>query len=199
MRPDGQETFIQQGWLRASHRKLDEARSTELLPYQTHQQADAALLTPGEVVPVRVEVFPFGHLVREGSRIRVWVEAPTFLPQLWAFTPTPVPGAVTVLHDAAHPSRLVLPKVPNDENRLRTLPACGSLIHQPCRQDPLGAVSSAQTPNDATTATIDSTTSTVTQPGAQLPVTGRALPIAPALAALVAAMAILVLHRTASQ
>jgi len=139
VRPDGQEEFVQQGWLRASHRALDAARSTELLPMQTHAEADAAPLVPNEPVLARVEVFPFGHLLRTGSRLRVWVEAPTFLPQLWAFTPTPVPTAVSVLHDADHPSRLVLPRVPNDPERIATLPACSLVIRQPCRPDPLSA------------------------------------------------------------
>ncbi len=140
VRPDGQEEFVQQGWLRASHRALDETRSTELLPVQTHAQADAAPLVPGEPVLARVEIFPFGHLLRTGSRLRVWIEAPTFLPQLWAFTPTPIPTTVSVRHDADHPSRLVLPRVPNDPDRISTLPACSLVIRQPCRPDPLAAV-----------------------------------------------------------
>jgi hypothetical protein len=139
VRPDGQETFVQQGWLRASQRALDPARSTELLPHQTHQAADVSSLTPGEPVLARVEVFPFGHVFRAGSRLRVWVDAPTFLPQLWAFTPSPTPAAVTILHDKEHPSTLVLPHVPNDAARATTLPDCGLLIRQPCRPDPLGA------------------------------------------------------------
>jgi putative CocE/NonD family hydrolase len=138
VRPDGQEVFVQQGWLRTSQRALDEARSTALLPVQTHQAEDAARLVPGEPVLARVEVFPFGHVLRAGSRLRVWVDAPTFLPQLWAFTPTPTPGPVSILHDPLHPSRIVLPQVPNDAERIAEPPACGSLIRQPCRPDPLG-------------------------------------------------------------
>ena len=32
VRPDGKETYVQSGWLRASKRALDEERSTELQP-----------------------------------------------------------------------------------------------------------------------------------------------------------------------
>jgi putative CocE/NonD family hydrolase len=144
VRPDGQEVFVQQGWLRASQRALDPARSTELLPYQTH--TSASMLAPGEPVLARVEIFPFGHLFRAGSRLRVWVEAPTFLPQLWAFTPTLIPGRVEILHDADHPSRLVLPLVPNDPERIASRPECGRVIRQPCRADPLGATFTATAP-----------------------------------------------------
>ena len=107
--------------------------STPLRPYQTHTQADVQLLTPGTAVPARVEVFPFGALIRKGSSLRVSIEAPTVLPELWAFAPFPTPAVNTVLSDAKHPSRLVLPLVPNDRNRRTAFPACDTLIREPCR------------------------------------------------------------------
>lgn len=133
VRPDGQEMYLEKGWLRVSQRKLDPARSTVLRPYQTHLQQDVQLLTPGTPVAARVEVFPFGALIRKGSSLRVSLEAPTSLPELWAFADFPVPAVNTVLSDKAHPSLLVLPVVPNDRNRRTTFPACGSLIREPCR------------------------------------------------------------------
>lgn len=166
VRPDGQEEFVEQGWLRASQRRLDPAKSTALRPYQTHAQADVAPLVPGTPVLARVEVFPFGHVFRAGSRLRMWVEAPAFLPALWAFTASPVPAVVTVLHDPQHPSRLVLPEVPDDPERIATLPACGSLIRQPCRPDPLPAA----TPVRAQPAGAPPTsTTTPTAPGGSPP------------------------------
>jgi hypothetical protein len=135
VRPDGQETFVQQGWLRASHRTLDPKRSTPTRPYQTHQEADQQLLTPGVPTPVRIEVFPFGHVFRAGSRIRMTVEAPKPLPDLWSFAALPVPGVTTILHDAAHPSALVFsePQGAARPESVPPLPACNTLIHQPCR------------------------------------------------------------------
>lgn len=133
VRPDGKEMYLQKGWLKVSQRKLDPARSTVLRPYQTHREKDVQLLTPGTPVAARVEVFPFGALIRKGSAIRVSIEAPTALPELWAFAAFPVPAVNTVLSDKAHPSRLVLPVVPNDRNRRTALPACNSLIREPCR------------------------------------------------------------------
>src|SRR5439155_2997005 len=56
VRADGQEMYVEKGWLRASHRKLDAAKSTVLRPYQTHAQADFAPLVPGQVTPVRIEI-----------------------------------------------------------------------------------------------------------------------------------------------
>jgi putative CocE/NonD family hydrolase len=139
VRPDGQEEYVQAGWLRASQRALDPSRSTELRPFQTQQAQDVRPLRPGAPVLARVEVFPFGHLFRAGSRLRMWVEAPEFLPSLWAFTPSPLPSQVQVLHDAAHPSRLVLSQVPDAADRIEALSTCGTVIRQPCRPDPVAA------------------------------------------------------------
>jgi putative CocE/NonD family hydrolase len=137
VRADGQEMYLQKGWLRVSQRKLDPARSTSLRPYQTHTQGDVQLLTPATPVQARVEIFPFGAVLHKGSRLRAWVEAPTELPELWAFADFPVNAVNTVLHDPAHPSRLVLPVVPNDGEHAAA--ACNSLIREPCRVDPVTA------------------------------------------------------------
>jgi len=70
IRPDGQETYVQRGWLRASHRAEDPAQSTVLRPYQTHISTDVRPLPTGPEF-MRVEVFPFTHAFRAGSRLRV--------------------------------------------------------------------------------------------------------------------------------
>src|SRR5947209_2058173 len=108
VRPDGEETYVQRGWLRAPHRKLDRRLSTRLRPYPTNLRADSAPLTPGQPTYMRLEVFPFAHTFRKGSRLRVWIDAPTGHTGFWAFAPLLQPATNTVLHDAAHPSRLVV-------------------------------------------------------------------------------------------
>jgi hypothetical protein len=76
VRPDGRETYVQNGWLRASHRRLDPRRSTAVDPVPTHLREDAAPLPRGRTTLVRVPVFPVAHAFRAGSRIRVTVTAP---------------------------------------------------------------------------------------------------------------------------
>jgi hypothetical protein len=90
---------------------------------------------------MRLEVFPFAHAFRKGSRLRIWIEAPTGHTGFWAFQPTPNPGQNTVLHDAAHPSRLVVGVIPRETVPAKSvqLPACDTLRNQPCRTDPLGS------------------------------------------------------------
>jgi uncharacterized protein len=136
VRPDGQETYVQRGWLRASHRRLDPERSTPLRPYHTHLRSHAEPLKPGTATPMRVEVLPFAHAFRAGSRLRVWIDAPTSHTGFWAFAFHPEPAVNTVLHDADHPSRLVVGELPGESARA-PLPACDALRNQPCRPDPL--------------------------------------------------------------
>jgi putative CocE/NonD family hydrolase len=138
VRPDGQETYVQRGWLRASHRRLDPKLSTALRPYQTHFRRDAKPLVPGKPAHMRFEVFPFAHAFREGSRLRIWIEAPTGHTGFWAFQPVPDPAVNTVLHDPDHPSRLVVGTVPGAVAQA-PLPACDTLRNQPCRSDPVAS------------------------------------------------------------
>jgi predicted acyl esterase len=64
-------TPIAQGWLRASHRKLDPVLSKPWRPYHTHDELQK--LTPGEAVEVNVELWPTSIVVPEGHRIALSV------------------------------------------------------------------------------------------------------------------------------
>lgn len=134
VRPDGTEVYVQTGWLRASHRALDQAASRENRPVHTHLEADAAPLPADRFVEVRVEIFPFAHAFRAGSQVRVTVDAPGGARPLWAFD-TALPGGETVLiaHDADFPSKLVLRTVQGVDVPADA-PPCGALRSQPCRE-----------------------------------------------------------------
>ena len=60
-------TPIGQGWLRASHRKLDKKLSTPYRPYHTHDRKQP--LKPGEVVELDIEIWPTSIVVPAGYRI----------------------------------------------------------------------------------------------------------------------------------
>jgi predicted acyl esterase len=47
---------VTKDWLRVSHRKLDQERSTAYRPYHRHDELQ--FLTAGEVVPVAIEIWP---------------------------------------------------------------------------------------------------------------------------------------------
>jgi hypothetical protein len=133
VRPDGEESFIQNGWLRASQRKLrDDA--TELRPIKTHYEADVLPLVPGEWNEVRLELMPFGHIFRAGSRIRISVDTPGDSTARWRFAlhEYDVQPVHSVAHHEAHPSSIALPVVPGIDVPT-PLPACNALRGQPCR------------------------------------------------------------------
>jgi predicted acyl esterase len=134
VRPDAKETYVQSGWLRASHRALDTDDSTALRPRHTHRRSDAEPLPRGEFAKVRVELFPFGHVFREGSRIRVSVSAPGGDRPRWRFRTltSDDPVTNTIARSAAHPSRIVLPVVDGIEVPAGA-PPCPGLRGQPCR------------------------------------------------------------------
>jgi len=137
VRPDGKETFIQAGVLRAANRKVAKG-STALLPLHTGYESDAEPLTRNEWTEARVEVFPFAQIVRAGSRIRLSVHTPGGDRPRWSYIIDQQPNGTTidVGHSAAHPSRLVMPLSPDllaSGSYPATLPACPSLRGQPCR------------------------------------------------------------------
>jgi uncharacterized protein len=133
VRPDGQEMYIQSGWLRASHRALGPS-ATELWPEHTFRKEDQVLLTPGEWVSARVGLASFGHAFRTGSRIRISVDTPGDSRAEWRFALKEFPGGAhyDVGANAAHASSMVLPVVPGVPVAT-PLPACPSLRGQQCR------------------------------------------------------------------
>jgi len=133
VRPDGMEMYVQSGWLRASHRALS-PESTELRPVHTDVESDGAPLVPGEWTEARVELMPFAHVFRPGSRVRIAIDTPGETRAVWKFRVKELTGEVrhSIGHSAEHASSIVLPVVPGISVS-SPLPACPSLRGQPCR------------------------------------------------------------------
>ena len=135
IRPDGSERYVQNGWLRLSHRKVEELRSTALNPFHSDTAQDAKPMPAGKLVSARVALFPFAYEFRAGSRLRLTIEAPGGDRPLWTFDTAHTHGSVTdrVGRSAGHPSRIVLP-VLSSLPALPSAPApCPSLRAEPCR------------------------------------------------------------------
>ena len=86
---------MQNGWLRASERKLStdsnnmfKRPSTTLEPIPTFTAADAAPMPAGQFVKVVVPLYYQGHAYRAGSRIRVTIAAPNGTQPIWSFAQT---------------------------------------------------------------------------------------------------------------
>lgn len=134
VRPDGQETYVQNGWLRASHRKLDAKRSTATDPFPTHLKKDAAWLPGGAFTLVRVPIFPVAHAFRTGSKIRVTVQAVGGDRPIWKFTTVDAGSTLnTIALGGAKASKLVLSVVAGSNAKGTPLPAPTALRGEPTR------------------------------------------------------------------
>jgi uncharacterized protein len=134
VRPDGLETFVQSGWLRASLRKLDARRSTPLAPVLSLRRKDEARLPKGRFAKVTVPLYYQGHVYRAGSRLRVTLAAPRGDQPVWRFgelRPRRGGASVFVSRSRARPSRLLLPVVAGAAPT--GLPPCPGLRGEPCR------------------------------------------------------------------
>ena len=63
---------VAKGWLRASHRKLDDQKSLPYRPYHVHDERQ--WLSPGEIVECHVEIWPTCMVFGKGHRIRLDVQ-----------------------------------------------------------------------------------------------------------------------------
>ncbi|MGO9383511.1 MAG: CocE/NonD family hydrolase [Mycobacterium sp.] len=137
--PDGKEVDFQgaldprtplaQGWLRASHRKLDPARSTPYRPYHTHDEMQP--LQPGEIYALQIEMWPTCIVLPAGFRLALTIggcdfarEAPTPGPPVFQGSglflhtdpedrPPDIFNGTTTIHTGPEtPSHLLLPIIP---------------------------------------------------------------------------------------
>jgi uncharacterized protein len=134
VRPDGKETFVQNGWVRGNERKLDDAKSTPLEPVLSLRASDVSPLPSNRYVEVTIPLYYQGHVYRAGSRIRVTIAAPNGDQPIWSFNETDPSGTATVsiARSKQMPSSLLLPVVPGV--RVPTgLPPCPGLRGEPCR------------------------------------------------------------------
>src|SRR3954447_25480879 len=133
VRPDGQEMYVGRGWLRMSHRRLDESQSTALRPVHTDLAPDALPLDQGQATFARLQLWPFNHVIRKGSRLRITFDTPaTVQAGSSGFIPLTTPTENSVLHDRLHVSSVVLPLIPGFRAQAK-LADCSAVSQQPCR------------------------------------------------------------------
>ncbi len=134
VRPDGNETFVQNGWVRGESRKLDATKSTPLEPVLSLRAVDVRPMPAHRFVSVTIPLYYQGHVYRAGSKIRVRISAPNGDQPIWSFTETIPAGeaSVRIGYGPTMPSRLLLPVVPAMRG-VSPLPPCPSLRGQPCR------------------------------------------------------------------
>ena len=117
----GAETELTSGFLKASHRAIDEDRSTPWLPYHPH--TDPEPIVPGEVCEYAIELSPTSFVFRAGHRIKLKImsmDHPRSVVASAAVAQIHVPWHMCsstatvhrIFHDRTYPSHLLLPVIP---------------------------------------------------------------------------------------
>ena len=105
-------TSVSKGWLKASHREKDPARSKPERPFYTHTNPQP--LKPGEIYEFDIEVLPVSYVFKKGHRIRFELANSDSPATDGVFShpyhPTQM-GIDTIHHDAGHASCIMLPVV----------------------------------------------------------------------------------------
>jgi len=111
---NGKSSYITEGDLRASHRKLNQAPFNNLgLPYQTHDQGDMLPVPRGEPFELVFSLLPTSFKFHAGSRIRLTVacaDAGNFDTPVLDPAPT-----LQLLREGSHPSFVELPAIPKEK------------------------------------------------------------------------------------
>jgi hypothetical protein len=115
------EREVTRGWLKASHRALDPARSLAWRPWHPLTREAWQPVVPGEVNEYAIELMATANLFRRGHRICLDItslDLPTGVAGATnaEYVPYHICSSSTVLHkiyhDAARPSHLLLPVIP---------------------------------------------------------------------------------------
>jgi putative CocE/NonD family hydrolase len=115
--PEGRETRVSIGWLKASHRELDEARSRPYKPFHPHTRA--VPVRPGEVCRYAIEICDTSYVFKAGHRIQLLVKAQdapwegtSYIYRLSNHLSPSSETRHTIHHTAEYPSHLLLPVIP---------------------------------------------------------------------------------------
>jgi len=135
--PTGEHEYLQRGFLRASYREVDPVRSDRIAggpyagriyrPHRPHTDRD--VLIPGEPTEMLVEIFPVGHVFREGHELLVKISSPGVsdpISDIYAYPADQFASVNTIFSDAARPSSILLPLLSSLPPISTTAPACGA-------------------------------------------------------------------------
>lgn len=107
--PDGRVIYLTEGVLRGIHRKISDEPPAYVQDGPNHSflRKDAAPMTPGEVMEIRIGLYATSLVVPENYRLRLSLAGADR--SLFKPIPDGEPAEWTVYRNVTHPSRLVLP------------------------------------------------------------------------------------------
>jgi predicted acyl esterase len=103
--------IVSNGWLRVSHRELHPERSTPWQPFLKHERE--LRISPGEIVPVEIEILPSSTLFEAGETLRLVVKGrDVFSNAMHHHRRLCNQGNHTIYTGGDHESHLLLPIIP---------------------------------------------------------------------------------------
>jgi putative CocE/NonD family hydrolase len=108
---------VTSGWLKLSHRSLDDARSRPFAPVHTHTEPSP--LTAGEIATAQIALLPSATGFRPGDRLQLvvrgrWPWPRNLITGQYPAAYEPSPEAMIILHlGGASPARLLVPHIPS--------------------------------------------------------------------------------------
>jgi len=115
--PAGEEKLVTMGWLKASHREIDEDKSKPYRPHHPHTRS--VPIEPGAVCEYPIEIRDTSMVFRQGHRIELVIkgqdapwEGKEYFRDVFWHLPSSTETNRAVYHDARHPSYLLVPVIP---------------------------------------------------------------------------------------
>ena len=123
---DLHERELVRGWLKASHRALDEKRSTPWKPWHPITRETQQKIVPGEINEYAIEILATANMFKAGHRICIEVTSMDMPTGTAGFTnveyfPYHIGSSKTtvhkIYHSEEHPSYLLLPVIPDSSTQ----------------------------------------------------------------------------------
>lgn len=115
--PDGTETRVSIGWLKASHRELDESKSKPYKPF--HHHTGAIPVDPGRIYAYAIEICDTSYVFKAAHRMQLVVKAQdapwegtSYIYRLSNHLSASRETLHTIYHTPEFPSHLLLPIIP---------------------------------------------------------------------------------------
>ncbi len=110
---DGSERLITKGWLKASHRELDQSKSKPYKPYHPHTRSQPVV--PGQVYEYAVEIKETANVFKAGHRLQLVIKGQDSEQEehgAWYHLASLTETRHEVFHTVKYPSYLLLPIIP---------------------------------------------------------------------------------------
>jgi hypothetical protein len=116
--PEGNRVQLSTGWLKASHREIDEKKSRPWRPHHPHTRS--VPVVPGEVNEYAIRIYSMSNVFKAGHRIELELSsqesltdaAMALLPPDSFHLPSGRATTHKIYRDRHHPSHLLLPIIP---------------------------------------------------------------------------------------